>query len=102
MSNNSSSGIKCRRIFKFLREELITAVRLVYELMIRIGLGLRSNEGRKYVRGYSSWQVFGPVVVTARKDDQIRSSYYSIKAKKGSNSTKVATAKRLLKIVYYS
>jgi len=81
-------------------KELITAVGLAYELMIRIGLGLRSSKERKYVHEYSSWQVFGAVIVAARKDAQIRSSYYSMKAKKGSNSAKVATAKRLLKIVY--
>jgi len=38
------------------------------------------------------------VVPTARKDAQIRSYYYSMKAKKGSNCAKVATARRLLKI----
>ena len=40
------------------------------------------------------------VIPATRKDAQIRSYYYSMKAKKDSNSAKVATARRLLKIVY--
>jgi hypothetical protein len=40
------------------------------------------------------------VIPATRKDAQIRSYYYSMKVKKGSNSAKVATARKLLKIVY--
>jgi len=47
-------------------KELITAVGLAYELMLRIGLGLRSTEERKYVHGHGSWQVFGAVIVASK------------------------------------
>jgi len=54
------------------------------------------KQGNKYLR----WALIEAVIPAARKDAQIRSYYYSMKAKKGSNSAKVATARRLLKIVY--
>jgi len=54
------------------------------------------KQGNKYPR----WALIEAVVPVARKDAQIRSYYYSMKAKKGSNCAKVATARRLLKIVY--
>ena len=52
--------------------------------------------GNKYLK----WALIEAVIPAARKDAQIRSHYYSMKAKKGSNCAKVATAIRLLKIVY--
>ena len=54
------------------------------------------KQGNKYLR----LALIEAIIPTTRKDAQIRSYYYSMKAKKGSNSAKVATAKRLLKIVY--
>ena len=54
------------------------------------------KQGNKYLR----WALIEAVIPAIRKDAQIRSYYYSMKAKKGSNSAKVATARRLLKIVY--
>jgi len=53
-------------------------------------------QGNKYLR----WALIEAVIPATRRDAQIRSYYYSMKAKKGSNSAKVATARRLLKIVY--
>ena len=54
------------------------------------------KQGNKYLK----WALIEVVVTAARKDAQIRSYYYSMKAKKGSNYTKVAIARRFLKIVY--
>jgi len=54
------------------------------------------KEGNKYLRG----ALIEAVVAVTRKDAQIRSYYYSVKVKKGSNSAKVATTRRLSKIVY--
>jgi len=54
------------------------------------------KQGNKYIR----WALIEAVVPAIRADVQIRNYYYSMKAKKGSNSAKVATARRLLKIVY--
>jgi len=54
------------------------------------------KQGNKYIR----WALIEAVVPAVGSDPQIRSYYYSMKAKKGSNAAKVATARRLLKIVY--
>jgi transposase len=54
------------------------------------------KQGNKYLR----WSLIEAVIPATRKDAQISSYYYLMKAKKGSNSAKVATARRLLKIVY--
>lgn len=54
------------------------------------------KQGNKYLR----WALIEAVVPAMTADAQIRTFYYSMKAKKGSNSAKVATARRLLKIVY--
>jgi len=54
------------------------------------------KQGNKYIR----WALIEAVVPAIKADANIRSYYYSMKAKKGSNSAKVATARRLLKIVY--
>lgn len=54
------------------------------------------KQGNKYLR----WTLIEAVIPATRKDAQIRSYYYSMKAKKGSNSAKVATTRRLLKIIY--
>jgi transposase len=54
------------------------------------------KQGNKYLR----WALIEAVISATRKDAQIRSYYYLMKAKKGSNSAKVVTARRLLKIVY--
>ena len=54
------------------------------------------KQGNKYLR----WALIEAVIPATRKDAQISSYYYLMKAKKGSNSAKVATARRLLKIVY--
>jgi len=54
------------------------------------------KQGNKYLR----WALIEAVIPAIRKDAQISSYYYLMKAKKGSNSAKVATARRLLKIVY--
>jgi len=54
------------------------------------------KQGNKYIR----WALIEAVVPAIKADTQIRNYYYSMKAKKGSNSAKVATARRLLKIVY--
>ena len=64
--------------------------------------GGKTYHGRIIKQGnkYSRWALIEAVILATRKDAQIRSYYYSIKAKKGSNSAKVATARRLLKIVY--
>ncbi|MEW6063583.1 MAG: IS110 family transposase, partial [Nanoarchaeota archaeon] len=54
------------------------------------------KQGNKYIR----WALIEAVVPAIRADTEIRNYYYSMKAKKGSNSAKVATARRLLKIVF--
>lgn len=54
------------------------------------------KQGNKYLR----WALIEAVIPVTRKDARIRRYYYSMKAKKGSISAKVATARRLLKIVY--
>jgi len=54
------------------------------------------KQGNKYLR----WALIEAVVPAMKADSQIRSYYYAMKEKKGSNSAKVATARRLLKIVY--
>lgn len=54
------------------------------------------KQGNKYIR----WALIEAVVPAIRSDAQLRAYYYSMKAKKGSNSAKVATARRLLKIVH--
>jgi len=54
------------------------------------------KQGNKYIR----WALIEAVVPAIKADMQIRNYYYLMKAKKGSNSAKVATARRLLKIVY--
>jgi len=54
------------------------------------------KQGNKYIR----WALIEAVAPAIKADAQIRNYYYSMKAKKGSNSAKVATARRLLKIVY--
>jgi transposase len=53
------------------------------------------KQGNKYLR----WALIEAVIPAIRKDAQIRRYYNSMKAKKGSNSAKVATTRRLLKIV---
>jgi transposase len=54
------------------------------------------KQGNKYLR----WALIEAVIPATRKDVQINSYYYSMKARKGANCAKVATARRLLKIVY--
>jgi len=54
------------------------------------------KQGNKYLR----CALIEAVIPAIRKDAQLSSYYYLMKAKKGSNSAKVATARRLLKIVY--
>lgn len=54
------------------------------------------KQGNKFIR----WALIEAVVPAITADAQLRSFYYSVKAKKGSNAAKVATARRLLKIVY--
>jgi len=54
----------------------------------------------KQCNKYPRWILIETVIPATRKDAQIRSYYYSMKAKKGSNSAKVATTRRLLKIVH--
>jgi len=54
------------------------------------------KQGNKYFR----WSLIEAVIPATRKDAQISSYYYLMKTKKGSNSAKFATARRLLKIVY--
>jgi len=62
--------------------------------------GGKTYHGRiiKQCNKYLRWALIKAVVPAVRKDAQIRSYYYSMKAKKGSNCAKVATARRLLKI----
>ena len=64
--------------------------------------GGKTRHGRiiKQDNKYLRWALIEAVIPATEKDAQIRSYYYSMKAKKGSNSAKVATARRLLKIVY--
>lgn len=54
------------------------------------------KQGNKYLR----WALIEAVAPALKADAQLRNYYYTLKAKKGSNSAKVATARRLLKIVY--
>lgn len=54
------------------------------------------KQGNKYLR----WALIEAVVHAIRADAQLRSYYESMKLKKGANSAKVATARRLLKIIY--
>lgn len=54
------------------------------------------KQGNKYIR----WAMVEAVVPAIKADPEIKSYYYSMKAKKGSNAAKVATARRLLKIVH--
>lgn len=54
------------------------------------------KQGNKFIR----WALIEAVVPAITADAELRNFYYSLKAKKGSNAAKVATARRLLKIVY--
>lgn len=54
------------------------------------------KQGNKFIR----WALIEAVVPAITADAELRSFYYSLKAKKGSNAAKVATARRLLKIIY--
>jgi len=47
-------------------EELLTAIIVAYEISIRIGQCLRSEEERKYILGHGTWQVFGSVSVASK------------------------------------
>ena len=53
------------------------------------------KQGNKYLR----WALIKAVVHAIRADAQLRSYYESMKLKKGANAAKVATARRLLKII---
>lgn len=63
--------------------------------------GGKNYHGRiiKQCNKYPRWASIKAVVPAVRKDAQIRNYYNSMKAKKCSNSAKVATTRRLLKIV---
>lgn len=54
------------------------------------------KQGNKYIR----WAIIEAVIPAIRTDSQLRSYYETMKIKKGHNAAKVATARRLLKIVY--
>jgi transposase len=54
--------------------------------------------GNKFIR----WVLIEAVVLAITADFQLRGFYYYRKAKKDSNSTKVVTARRFLKIAYCS
>lgn len=54
------------------------------------------KQGNKFIR----WAMIEAVTPAIRSDGQIRSYYEAMKVKKGHNAAKVATARRLLKIVY--
>lgn len=54
------------------------------------------KQGNKYLR----WALIEAVVHGIQADSELRGYYESMKLKKGANSAKVATARRLLKIVY--
>ncbi len=47
-------------------KELLTAIIIAYEISIRIGRLLRSEEERKYILGHGTWQVFGSVSVASK------------------------------------
>ena len=47
-------------------KELLTAIIIAYEISIRIGRCLRSEEERKYILGHGTWQVFGSVSVVSK------------------------------------
>lgn len=67
-----------------------------YSSVGKIYHGRIIKRGNKYLR----WTLIEAVKPASRKDFQIRNYYYLIKAKKGCNSAKVATDRKLLKIVY--
>lgn len=54
------------------------------------------KQGNKFIR----WAMIEAVTPAIRSDAQLRSYYEALKVKKGYNAAKVATARRLLKIVY--
>lgn len=58
--------------------------------------GRITKQGNKYLR----WALIEAVAPAIKKDTELRNFYYKLRAKKGPNSAKVATARRLLKIVY--
>ena len=51
---------------KVTGKELINAICLAYNLMLKIGLGLRQKEERKYRLGHSTWQTFGSMIVASK------------------------------------
>lgn len=55
-----------------------------------------TKQGNKYLR----WALIEAVAPAIKNDAELRNFYYKLRAKKGPNSAKVATARRLLKIVY--
>lgn len=64
--------------------------------------GGKTYHGRIIKQGnkYLLWAMVEAVVPAMKADAEIRQYYYTMKAKKGSSVAKVATARRLLKIVY--
>lgn len=59
--------------------------------------GRITKQGNKYLR----WALVEAVWPAIRKDGELRSYYQRIKTRKGANPAKVATARRLLTIVYH-
>lgn len=62
----------------------------------RVMHGHITKQGNKWIR----WAMVEAVWPAIRKDGELRFFYNRLKAKKGANCAKVATAKRLLTIVY--
>jgi transposase len=62
----------------------------------RVMHGHITKQGNKWIR----WAMVEAVWPAIRKDQELRSFYERLKIKKGANCAKVATAKRLLTIVY--
>jgi len=47
-------------------EDIINSVCLAYDIMLKIALGVRNKEERRYIHGHSTWQIFGSVIVASK------------------------------------
>lgn len=59
-------ALNIAELLEITGKELITAIIVAYEVSIRIGICLRSEEERKYTLGHGTWQVFGSASVASK------------------------------------
>jgi len=73
------TALNISELFEVTGKELITAIIIAYEVSIRIGMCLRSEEERKYTLGHGTWQVFGSASVASKllqlKKEEIQNAF---------------------------